>query len=444
MHPVPLEYDSADTQRPNSYAWMVVGLLCVVALLNYLDRQMIASMRDPIRADFHVTDAQFGLFTSVFLWSYAACSPLGGFLADRFGKRGVILTSLFFWSAATVATAFAQTTNQMLAARVLMGVSEACYIPAGLALISDFHRGPTRSLATGIHMTGLYIGGALGGIGGFLAEHAGWRFGFKLFGFIGIGYAVALVFLLRNAPPAERPTAALVPQRPAFTSALASLLSRGGFWMLLVINILVGVVNWLVYTWLPTFLKDRFHLGLGEAGISATAYIQVASFIGVLAAGTIADGWSRTNPRARSLVAAIAYLCAAPCLFFSATTGWFPAAIAGLCVFGLGRGAYDANAMPILRDLVPEKYSATGYGLLNLIGTTAGGVMVYYGGMLKDANVSLSLIFQAAAGCAAGVAIILFLLPAARRKANPDVVLPVPSESLGLTTSDAALATGKR
>ena len=186
--------------RPSCYAWMVVALLWFVALLNYLDRLMITTMRDPIRADVQVTDAQFGLFTSVFLWVYAAASPFGGFVADRVGRRGIILASLLVWSIATCLSGFAHSFGQMLAARALMGISEACYVPAALALIADYHPGPTRSLATGLHMSGIYAGAALGGVGGYFAEHVGWRFGFKLFGIIGIAYCIVLLLTLRDAP----------------------------------------------------------------------------------------------------------------------------------------------------------------------------------------------------------------------------------------------------
>src|SRR5687768_3378444 len=186
-------------RSPSIRIWLPVALLWFVACLNYLDRLMITTMRDPIKASIPMTDAQFGLLTSVFLWVYAFLSPLAGFLADRFGRSLVIVVSLVVWSAVTWLTAHVQTFEQLLLTRALMGLSEACYIPAALALITDYHRGPTRSLATGLHMSGIYAGAALGGIGGFIAERYSWRAGFNIFGFAGIAYAVVLSFFLRDA-----------------------------------------------------------------------------------------------------------------------------------------------------------------------------------------------------------------------------------------------------
>jgi MFS family permease len=350
-------------------------------------------MRDPIKATITMTDAQFGLLTSIFLWVYGALSPFGGFLADRFGRSRIILASLFVWSAVTWMTGHVQTFQQLFWARAVMGISEACYIPAALALIADYHRGPTRSLATGLHMSGVYAGAALGGIGGYIAEHYSWRVGFSIFGFVGVAYALVLIFFLRDAP-SEKETRIESAGKIAFSAALVALFSVGGFWILLCLNGLVGVANWGINGWLPTYLKEHFHLGLGEAGLSATGYIQVASFIGVLVGGAWADRWSRKNPRGRAFVPAIGYCVAGPCLFLSAMTNTLPVAIAGLMVFGMGRGFFDANHMPILRQLADERYSATGYGVLNFISCAAGGAMIYASGLLKDAQIDLSVVFK--------------------------------------------------
>ncbi len=382
------------------YSWLIVALLWIVAFLNYLDRILITSMRDPIVADFNLTDAQFGLLTSVFLWSYGILSPFGGFFADRYSRKKVIVFSVMVWSAVTLWTGFASSFPEMLAARFLMGVSEACYIPAALALITDYHKGRTRSLATGLHMSGLYAGLALGGLGGYIAELWGWRSGFHVFGFIGIIYSLILLYVLKDhkpepAGPAEDSTKLL--PKISLPGALKVLFSEASFFVLLFYFSVLGMVNWIIYGWLPTFLKDHFHLNLGEAGISATGYVQIGSFIGVIAGGILADKWTRKNNKGRLYVLIIGFTLGAPFLFLMASTNVFSIAIIAMLIFGLARGFNDANLMPILRQVADGRYIATGYGLLNFLSTIVGGLMVYIGGALKDAHIDLSIIYQISA-----------------------------------------------
>lgn len=394
-----------DSQRA---AWLAVALLWVVAMLNYLDRLVITSMREPIVADIPMTEAQFGLLTSVFLWVYGFASPVCGFLADRFSRQKVIVLSLLIWSAVTWLTGQLHSFTALFWARGIMGLSEACYIPAALALVTDHHRGATRSLATAIHGSGIYAGAALGGLGGFMAETFGWRTGFTVLGMMGMIYAVGLMRYLPDGPD----TALASKNRPAVraSDAVSLLLGRPAFRALVALFTLAGMANWAVYGWLPTYLREHFKLGLGAAGISATAYLQVASFVGIILGGAWADRWSRVHPRGRMLVPALGYLAAAPALFVLGWSDTLGIALAGLVLFGLGRGFLDANLMPILRTLIDERYSATGYGFLNFVGCLAGGAMTYAGGAIRDAKIDLAIVFQGAAAGLLVTATLLFLL----------------------------------
>lgn len=379
-------------------AWLVVGLLWVVGCLNYLDRVMITTMRGSVVEAIPMTDAQFGLLTSVFLWVYAILSPFAGFLADRFSRSRVIIVSLFAWSAITWLTAHATTFGELLATRALMGISEACYIPAALALITDYHRSTTRSLAVGVHMTGIMVGSGLGGLGGVIAERHGWNHAFLIFGVAGIAYSVLIAFFLRDAPrPAVDPAAPVAPPRVNLWEALRSLLSRPAFLFALGYWGLLGLAGWAVVGWMPTYLNEHFHLTQGTAGMSATAYLNAASLVGVLVGGVWADRWSRTNDRAPIFVPLIGLLIAAPGILLSATAGVLPLAIAGLVVFGVTKAFADSNMMPILTLVTDPRYRATGYGVLNLCSCTVGGLTVYAGGALRDAHVDVNRIFMFAA-----------------------------------------------
>jgi len=381
------------------YAWGLVALLWIVAFLNYFDRIMITSMRDPIVKEFILSDAQFGLLTSVFLWSYGILSPFGGFLADKYSRKKVIIFSVSVWSAVTLWTGFTSSFEEMLVSRFFMGLSEACYIPAALALITDYHKGKTRSLATGLHMSGLYAGLALGGLGGYIAEIWGWRYGFHVFGIFGILYSIVLLYYLKDikhettkneVKEAEKETISLL-------GSIKVLFKERSFLLLLFYFSILGTANWLVYGWLPTFLKEHFHLNLGEAGISATGYIQIGSFVGVILGGYFADKWFLKNKRSRVFMIIIGFTVGAPFLFLMSSTTVFAIAIIAMFFFGIARGINDANLMPVLRQIADSRYIATGYGFLNFLSTIIGGLMVYVGGALKDAKVDLSIIYQVSA-----------------------------------------------
>lgn len=400
-------------------AWLVVALLWVVGCLNYLDRVIITTMRDSVVEAIPMTDAQFGLLTSVFLWIYAFLSPFAGFLADRFNRSRVITISLLVWSVVTLMTAFCQTFGQLLVTRALMGVSEACYIPAALALIADYHRGPTRSLATGVHMSGIMVGSGLGGLGGWIAEHHGWQHAFAIFGAVGIAYT-GLVFLLLRDRPADAPAGsgpdgavsgpAAAPEPARLREALVSLFGRRSFLLALAYWGLLGLTGWAIVGWMPTYLQKQFSLPQGQAGLYTTLSLQLSALVGVLLGGYLADRWSRVNPRGRIHVVLIGLLIAAPAVTLAVSTDWLPAAVAGLVLYGLTKSFSDSNMMPILCTVADERYRATGYGVLNFFSCSIGGLAILAGGMLRDAQVDGSRIFQFAAASMLVCALLLFFI----------------------------------
>ncbi len=380
-----------------TYIWVLVALLWVVALLNYLDRQVIFSVLPLVASDLHVPENRLGLLGGAFLWIYGIVSPLAGYLADRFGRRRVILASLLIWSAVTYATGLARNFPEVLAARALMGVSEACYLPAGLALIAAFHPARTRSLATGLHLSGVYVGTVLGGAGGgWAGEHFGWRAPFAFLGLAGIVYCAVLAFALRE-PPAPAGSGSADEKPPVkLIATLRELLRLPGFLYMTVAFGGMSIANWLIYTWMPYYLYERFGLSLAAAGFQGAFYIQAASFIGILAGGWLADRWSQANPRGRIFTQVAGLLGAAPFLFLAASTATQWILIAGLVAYGIGRGFYDCNAMPVLCQFARAEQRSTGYGIFNLAGCLAGGTAAALAGFLKSV-IGLDGSFRAAA-----------------------------------------------
>jgi MFS family permease len=389
----------------------MVALLVPVALLNYLDRQMLATMKTSMVADIVgiETDAQWGFVLACFKWVYAVLSPVGGYIADRFSRRLVIAVSLFAWSVVTWATGHVTSYEGLVATRALMGVSEAFYIPAALALIADFHAGPTRSRAIGIHQTGIYIGLILGGFAGYVADapSLGWRWAFEAGGFVGVLYAVPLFFLLRDPPRARASGPGLTPG-----AALRELLGNRDFLLLVLYFTLPAIAGWVIKDWMPVILKQQFGLSQGEAGTMAVLWVQVASIVGAVLGGIVADRWMRRTDRGRIYTSALGMLLFLPALFGLGNPGTVTVAVTMLVVFGIGWGFFDCNNMPILSQVARPELRATGYGLMNLVSISFGGAGDWGFGLLQDRGVPLPVIFGAFTALAlVSVVVVLLIRP---------------------------------
>ncbi len=405
-------------------AWLVVGLLVPVALLNYLDRQMLATMKGSMVADIPsiANKADWGLILGCFKWTYAVLSPFGGYVADRFSRRWVITLSLFTWSGVTWWTGHVTSFHELVAARALMGLSEAFYIPAALALITDYHPGYTRSRAVGLHQTGIYLGQILGGFAGYLADSPdhGWRWAFSTCGMIGVVYALPLLAALRD--PVKTTSAASVGAPAAVERSvrgvMRGLLGNRDFLLLVLYFTLPAIAGWVVRDWMPEILREKFSLGQGQAGVSAILYVQLASLAGALLGGVLADRWMRRTARGRIFTSAIGMTLFLPALFSVGNADTLTLAIIGLVIFGLGWGFFDCNNMPILCQIVRPEWRATGYGIMNLVSISCGGFGDWAFGALRDRHVPLNAIFGVFAGVALLSVFILLLIRPGRAEAE--------------------------
>ncbi len=357
------------------YPWVVVGLLWVVALLNYMDRQMLSTMKPSMQVDIAELQSatNFGYLMAVFLWIYGLMSPVSGIIADRMNRKWLIVVSLFVWSAVTFMMGYATSFQQLYWLRAVMGVSEALYIPAGLSLIADFHSNKTRSLAIGIHMTGLYMGQALGGFGATIAGKYSWQETFHSFGLVGVAYAVILVFFLKEYKrPASIADDNMPNKKPPLLKGLAVLLSNISFWVILLYFAIPSLPGWGVKNWLPTLFSENLHIDMATAGPMTTITIAASSFIGVIFGGILSDRWVQKNIRGRVFTSAIGIALTIPALLFIGFgNSTFSVMGAALC-FGFGFGMFDANNMPLVCQFVQPQYRATAYGLMNMTGVFAG------------------------------------------------------------------------
>ena len=414
-----------EASTPLRTAWLIVILLVPVALLNYLDRQMLASMKFSVMHDISGIrqEADWGMVLALFKWVYAFLSPVGGYMADRFSRRHVIVGSLFVWSLVTWMTGHVTTYEQLMVTRALMGISEAFYIPGALALIAEFHAGPTRSRAIGLHQMGIYAGVIVGGFAGYIADdpRLGWRWAFHACGLIGILYAVPLYFLLRN-PPRKVQSHNVKRQSPL--STIRELLGNGSFLLLVLYFTLPALAGWVVRDWMPSILKEQFGVGQGKAGVSATLYWQVAAIFGVALGGWLADRWMQKTPRGRIFVSAIGMMMIVPAMFgvgYAPQTGQLWVAVAFLILFGIGWGFFDCNNMPILCQIARPELRASGYGIMNLVSISCGGLADWGFGMLRDRQVPLFGIFSVFASAAILSTLLVLLIRPRDTESVPSV-----------------------
>ncbi len=378
-------------KNAKTYPWLVVAMLWVVALLNYMDRQMLSTMRPAMMTDIEelVSAANFGRLMAIFLWIYALMSPISGIIADRLNRKWLIVGSLFTWSTVTLLMGYATTFDQLYILRAVMGISEAFYIPAGLSLIADYHQGKTRSIAVGVHTTGIYLGQALGGFGAVVASSFSWQATFHTFGMIGMVYSVILILFLK-----EHKAYAIQPDRQksvkhelsAMAKGLGILFGNISFWVILFYFSAPSLPGWATKNWLPTLFSSSLNIDMQQAGPMSTITIAMASLVGVLVGGVLSDKWVQRNLKGRIYTGVIGLFLTIPALMLLGFGNNLFTIIAGALCFGLGFGIFDVNSMPILCQFVSPRYRATGYGLMNLAGISAGAVITNVLGKSADSG----------------------------------------------------------
>lgn len=399
------------------YPWVVVALLWGVALLNYMDRQMLSTMKESMQLDISElqTAENFGRLMAVFLWIYGLMSPFAGAIADRVNRKWLIVISLFVWSAVTYGMGYANTFTEIYWLRALMGVSEALYIPAGLSLIADWHSDKSRSLAVGIHMTGLYTGQAIGGFGATVAASYTWHTAFHWFGLIGIAYAFLLVLCLRENPNHNvvKPNVETNKvEKESILKGFSAIFSTVAFWIILFYFAAPSLPGWAIKNWLPTLFSENLNLPMAEAGPMSTITIALSSFCGVVAGGILSDRWVQRNIRGRIYISAIGLGLTIPALFLLGFGHNTIGVIAAGMLFGIGFGIFDANNMPILCQFVSPKYRATAYGIMNMTGVFAGAMVTnVLGKWSDDGNLGLGFALLSVVVAVAIALQLLFLKP---------------------------------
>ena len=403
------------------YPWLVVALLWVVALLNYMDRQMLSTMQESMKVDIvELNKAEaFGALMAVFLWIYGLVSPFAGMVADRVSRKWLVVGSLFVWSGVTYLMGYAENFTQLYWLRAFMGISEALYIPSALSLIADWHEGKSRSLAIGIHMTGLYTGQAIGGFGATIAAMFTWHSAFHWFGIIGVVYSIVLLIFLYENPSHAQSTSSTTHNKASINpfKGLSIVLSNWAFWIILFYFAVPSLPGWATKNWLPTLFATNLGIDMSSAGPLSTITIAVSSFVGVIVGGIMSDRWVQRNIRGRIYTSAIGLGMTIPALILLGFGHHIVAIVgAGLC-FGVGYGIFDANNMPILCQFISTKHRGTAYGIMNMVGVFAGALVTQVLGKWSDGG-NLGLGFA----ILGGIVVIALILQLACLKPTTDNV----------------------
>lgn len=366
---------------PNgNQATALVAFMWGAYFLNYCDRQAVFAMFSVLKTDLEMSDQLLGLTGSIFLWVYGIGCPIAGQIADKYSKRLLVVFSLAIWSLVTVATGFATSALMLLSLRALMGVSESLYMPAAIALTSNAHTPDKRSRAVAT-LTTAQIAGTVGGawFGGWMADHGMWRGAFFILGGVGLLYAIPYFFFLRTVSE----QAELKPREASRGLAVVELLKVPTFVVLCFVFPTFVFGLWMLYSWLPNFLFEKFSLSLTDAAFTATAYLQSATLVGLLCGGVLADRFFLITKAARLWLMTASLLLCAPCLHWIGHSETLIATCISAGAFGLFSGFFMGNIFPAAFEVAPADTRASAVGLLNFFGALVSGFAPLVGGMWK-------------------------------------------------------------
>jgi MFS transporter, ACS family, D-galactonate transporter len=362
--------------------WTPIVFLWVAFALAYMARQSLYSTFGLLRSELGFSEAQLGLTTTVFTWVYGISNALGGRVADRVSKRRVIVGSLVFWSISLVVTSASTSPVMLLAGRSLMGLAQSFYVPAALALIASLHDSGTRSRAITLHGTGQSVGVMAGAYyGAAMSEQLGWRAMLCVLAAFTCAYALVLRFALRADTPAA-PAVASAGEKPR-GMGLPGLFSIPTYTLVCLCAVAVGANVWMLYTWLPDLLRERFQLPMTEAAVIATTSIEVPMMVGMFAGAFLGDWVSKRWKIGRLyvMVAGLALACAA--FYGIAAGGTLTEVRIATGAYAIFKGFYTANYVACVFDLIPVDSRGLGVGAINMISAFGGSLSPFLLGALK-------------------------------------------------------------
>jgi len=374
-------------QAPSSYRYVVVGFLAVVYTFNFMDRQIMSILQEPIRIEMGLSDTQLGMLTGLtFALFYTTCGIPVAWAADRYRRVSIMAAACGIWSLFTALCGFATNFTQLALSRVMVGAGEAGGSPPSYSLISDYFPPKERGTGLAIYSLGVPVGSALGvALGGWIAAHYGWRTAFIAVGLPGIVLALLMLVIIKEPKRGGLdpvPTGAAVHVAPqGIRAGLATFFQNRTMVLTAISSGLSAFVGYAMLSWNPPFLVRVKGMSLTEVATYYSIVLGVTGFIGTFAAGWLVDRLGRRDLRWYAWVPAIAFTLTLPAL---AGVIWAPTwqiALAFLAIPALLNNMYLAPALTVVQNAAPPTQrslaGATLLFILNLIGL--GGGPLYIG-----------------------------------------------------------------
>lgn len=380
----------APTMSKPSNRNVVLGMLLVVYIFNFIDRQILAILAGPIQEDLRLSDTQMGLLGGIaFALLYSTLAVPLAWLADRTSRSWVIAVSLVLWSGFTALCGLAQNFWQIFLARLGVGIGEAGGIAPSYALISEYFPSDQRARALSIYSLGIPLGSALGVmVGGYIAATVDWRLAFFVVGIMGVVIAPLFKFLVRDP---MRKTAADIPVTEApktevkFFDIASVLAKKSSFWLLSFGAASSSMLGYGIGFWLPSLLQRSFGLSLVETSQFFGGLLLLGGVVGVLGGGWLGDRLGKSNRSAYGYIPAAAFLLAIPLFVTGIMTSSVTIAFLLFLIPQALAYIWIGPVLSAVQHLVTAESRATASAFFLLINNLIGlGGGIYFLGALSD------------------------------------------------------------
>lgn len=370
----------------SAYRWFVLAMLTLVYTFNFIDRQILVILQEPIKDELGLSDAQLGLLTGFSFALVYVCAgiPIAA-LADRSNRRNIVAGSLAIWSAMTALSGLVGNYTQLLLARLGVGIGEAGGSPPAHSMLSDYFPPEQRATAISIYTTGIYIGILLGFAGGgWVAQTFGWRQAFFIIGIPGVVFALCLALVVRE-PQRGRWEGGHAASKARFSATIALLRSKPAFWWIALGCAFTSFVAYGNGNFFPSFLMRTHGFSLADVGLALGLISGIAGAVGTFAGGFIADKLGKRDKRWYVWVPFWGALVALPPYTYVLLTDnpslllavLFPTSIINSLYLGPSIAVCQTMVAPNMRAVA----SAVMFFVLNMIGLGLGPLVV---GILSD------------------------------------------------------------